>query len=125
MLYEMRTAARCEPQPVDPDAAPPGRGYEVAFHRALNESRHDNFAYIAEDLLVQLVLRQLPRLADESERREVTGTESAVTRIRSAPSARRLSTVSGATIRGGAAHLTKDARREHSAVGGGCLRFVT
>jgi hypothetical protein len=44
-------------------------------------------AHIAEDLFVQLVLRQLAGLADEPECREVTGTESAVTGIRAATGA--------------------------------------
>jgi hypothetical protein len=88
----MRTATRCEPQPVDPYTAPPGHRDEIAFRRALNESRHDNFTHIAEDLFMQLVLRQLACMSDEPERRKITGTESAVTRIRTAAGALRLST---------------------------------
>ncbi len=92
MLYEVRAAASRESQAIDADATPARCRDEIAFRRALNESRHDNFTHIAEDLFMQLVLRQLACMSNEPERRKITGTESAVTGIRAAPRALRLST---------------------------------
>ena len=90
MLHKLCTATCREPQAVDTDAAPPRRSDELAFRRALNEARHDNFAHVSKNLRVQLVLRQLAGLTNELESGEVTGTESSVTRIGGAASAQRL-----------------------------------